>query len=133
MKSNNKKVISIAVILVIILAIAGVVYMNNKPNKTTKADASAEVTVNATVREAAFGSVVNVSLSNSGKKKYTGVLKYQVYYEGKPTTQKEILGKPTTAYPARKENDKVTIKLINAENKDVYSVELNLQKESIAK
>ncbi|MCB2289504.1 hypothetical protein LGK97_06955 [Clostridium sp. CS001] len=133
MKKDNKKVIGISIILVIILAIAGTVYMNNKPSKTTKGDPSVEVTVNATVREAAFGSVVNVSLSESGKKKYTDVLKYQVYYEGKPVTQKEILGKPTTAYPVRKEKDKVTIKLINAKDKDVYSVDVNLQKENIAK
>lgn len=132
-KDNNKKAIGISIILVIILAIAGVVYISNKPSKTTKADPSVEVTVNATVREAAFGSVVNVSLSDAGKKKYIGVLKYQVYYEGKPVTQKEILGKPTTAYPIRKEKDKVTIKLINAEDKDAYSVDVNLQKENIAK
>jgi hypothetical protein len=133
MKNNNKKIISMAVVLVIILAVTGIFYMNNKPNKSSKPDASAEVTVTATVREAAFGSVVNVSLSDSGKKKYIGAVKYQVYYEGKSVTQKETLGKPTTAYPARKENDKVTIKLIKADNKDAYSVDLNLQKENIAK
>jgi flagellar basal body-associated protein FliL len=132
-KSNNKKTLSIAVVLVIILAIAGIFYMNNKSNKSSKTDASTEVTVNATVREAAFGSVVNVSLSDSGKKKYVGAVKYQVYYEGKPVTQKEVLGKPATAYPARKENDKVTIKLATADGKDAYSVDLNLQKENIAK
>jgi hypothetical protein len=134
MKKNiNKKGISVAVVLITILIIAGIFYINNKSNKVSKPDASVEVTVTATVREAAFGSVVNVSLSDSGKKKYTGVLKYQVYYEGKPVTQKEILGKPTTTYPIRKEKDKVTVKLINAENKDVYSVDLNLQKENTAK
>lgn len=133
MKNNNKKSLSIAVVLVIILAIAGIFYMNNKPAKSSKLDASAPITVTATVREAAFGSVVNVSLSDSGKKKYIGAVKYQLYYEGKPVTQNETLGKPTTAYPARKENDKVTVKLIKADNKDAYSLDLDLQKESIAK
>jgi hypothetical protein len=132
-KNNNKKALSITFVLIVILAIAGIFYMNNKPNKSSKPGVNAEVTVNATVREAAFGSVVNVSLSDSGKKKYVGVVKYQVYYEGKPVTQKETLGKPTTAYPARKENDKVTIKLIKADGKDAYSVDLNLQKENVAK
>ena len=59
--------------------------------------------------------------------------KYQVYYEGKPITQKEVLGKPTTAYPARKENDKVAVKLSKADGKEAYSVDLNLQKENESK
>jgi hypothetical protein len=131
MKKNiNKKVLSIAVIIVSILVIAGILYMKNKPNKP---EASTPITITATVRKAAFSSVVNITLSEAGKKQYTGAVKYQVYYEGKPITQKEVLGKGTTAFPARKENDKVTIKLLKADDKEAYSVDLKLQKENIAK
>ena len=122
-KSINKKALSIVAFIIIIVAIAGVFYIKNKPNKP---QAGAPIT--ATVRKAAFGSVVNVTISDAGKKQYKGAVKYQVYYEGKAITQKEEIGKPTTAYPARKENDKVVIKLIKSDDKEAFSVDLNLQK-----
>ena len=127
-KSNNKKVLSIVAVVVIILAIAGILYMKNKPS-TPEVKTPDAVTVTATVRKASFGSVVNVILSEAGKTKYTGATNYQVYYEGKPITQKEVLGTATTAFPARVENDKVTIKLLKVDGKEAYSVDLNLQKE----
>ncbi len=129
MKKNiNKKVLSIVAVIVIIVAISGMLYIKNKPNKP-----QANAPITATVRKAAFSSVVNVTLSDTGKKQYKGAVKYQVYYEGKPITQMETVGKATTAYPSRKENDKVTIKLLKADNKETYSVDLNLQKEEKAK
>ena len=127
-KSINKKIISIATIIVIVLAITGVFYIKNKPNKSQD-----NLTISATVRKAAFSSVVNVTLSDTGKQEYKGASKYQVYYDGKPITQEEEIGTATTAFPARKENDKVTIKLLAADNKEVYSVDLNLQKEEKTK
>lgn len=133
MKKNiNKKTISIVAIIVIIIAIAGIFYMKNKPSKP---EDSVPITIaaTATVRKASFGSVVNVTLSEAGKKQYSGAVKYQLYYEGKPITSKEVIGKPTTAFPARKENEKVTIKLLKTDGKEAYSVDLNLQKENIAK
>ena len=131
MKKNiNKKVISISVIVVIIIAITGLFYMKSK---STKPEVNEAVTITATIREAAFSSVVNVTLSEAGKKEYVGAVKYQVYFEDKPITQMEVLGKATTAFPARKANDKVSIKLIKADNKVAYSVDLNLQKENVAK
>lgn len=129
---NNKKVLSISVIIVIIIAIAGVFYMKNKTSKP-EAVAPSTITATATVRVAPFGSAVNVTLSETGKKKYTGAVKYQVYYEGKPITSKEAIGTATTAFPARKEKDKVTIKLLKADGKEAYSVDLKLQKENVAK
>ena len=129
MKKNiNKKVLSIVAVIVIIVAISGMLSIKNKPNKP-----QANAPITATVRKAAFSSVVNVTLSDTGKKQYKGAVKYQVYYEGKPITQMETVGKATTAYPSRKENDKVTIKLLKADNKETYSVDLNLQKEEKAK
>lgn len=122
-RNTNKKMLSIVAIIVIIAVIAGIFYIKNKPNKPQP---SAPIT--ATVREASFSSVVNVTLSDAGKNQYKDAVKYQVYYEGKPITQKEVIGKPTTAYPARKENDKVVIKLLKADEKELYSVDLNLQK-----
>ena len=129
MKKNiNKKVLGIVATVVIIAAIIGMLYIKNQPNKL-----QTNTAITATVRKASFGSVINVTLSDEGKKQYKGAVKYRVYYEGKPITQKIEIGKPTTAYPARKENDKVTIKLLKADNKEAYSVNLNLQKESIGK
>jgi hypothetical protein len=129
---NNKKIISISVIVVIMIAIAGVFYMKNKTSKQ-EAVAPNTITATATVREATFGSAVNVTLSETGKKKYIGAVKYQVYYEGKLITSKEAIGIATTAFPARKQNDKITIKLFKADNKEAYSVDLKLQKEDVAK
>jgi hypothetical protein len=123
-KSFNKKILIIGTIIVIMVAIAGVFYMQNKPNKS---QAIAPITV--TVRKASFASVVNVTLSEEGKKQYKDAVKYQLYYEGKPITQKEQIGKATTAYPARKENDKVAVKLLKIDGKEAFSVDLNLQKE----
>ncbi|HEY8890461.1 MAG TPA: hypothetical protein VIM70_09420 [Clostridium sp.] len=124
MKKNiNKKVIGILAIIIIVIAIASVFYINNKPNK---AQASAPIT--ATVRKAAFSSVVNVTLSVEGKKQYKGAVKYQIFYEGKAVSPKTVIGKPTTAYPARKEKDKVAVKLLKADDKVAYSVDLSLQK-----
>lgn len=127
-KSINKKVIIISAIIIIMVAIIGMLYVKNKPNKS---QVDAPITV--TVRKASFSSVVNVTLSDTGKKQYKDAKKYQVYYEGKAITQKEELGKPTTAFPARKANDKVVIKLFKTDDKEAYSVELNLQKENNAK
>ncbi|MGH4123106.1 MAG: hypothetical protein ACREV6_09280 [Clostridium sp.] len=135
MKKNiNKKAISIAVIIVTIVVIAGVFYIKNKSQTKTPITATeknkAEVSslITATVREASFSSVVNVTLTDAGKKQYKGAVKYQVYYEKKPVTGKEVLGKGTTAFPARKKDDKVVIKFIKADGKEAYSVELKLQK-----
>lgn len=122
-KSFYKKILSLGTIMVIMVALVGMSYTTNKSSKN---QVSASIT--ATVRKAAFASVVNVTLSDAGKKQYKGAVKYQVYYGGKPITQKTAIGKPTTAYPAKKENDKVVIKLLKADNKEAYSVDLNLQK-----
>jgi len=123
MKKNiNKKVIGILGIIIII-AIAGVFYIKNKPNNTLP---SAPIT--ATVRKASFSSVVNVTLSDAGKKQYKDVVKYQVFYAGKAISPKTDIGKPTTAFPARVEKDKVAVKLLKADGKVAYSVDLNLQK-----
>jgi len=129
MKKNiNKKTIGILAIIIIVIAIAGVFYINNKPSKT---QASAPIT--ATVRKGAFSSVVNVALTDVGKKQYKNVVKYQVFYEGKAVSPKTELGKSATAYPARKENDKVAIKLLKSDDKVAYSVDLNLQKAEVVK
>ena len=131
-KNNNKKVLSIVAVVVIIIAIAGIFYMKNKPSKP-EVKTPDTVTVTATVRKASFGSVVNVTLSEAAKTQYKGAVNYQVYYEGKPVTQKEVIGTATTAFPARQEKDKVTIKLLKADGKEAYSVDLNLQPENTAK
>ncbi|GCD12070.1 hypothetical protein [Clostridium tagluense] len=132
MKKNvNKKVVIISVIVLIMVAVVGMVYIN-KNHQASSNDAKAKTDVSglitATVGKASFGSIVNVNLSDAGKKQYKGATKYQVYYDKKPITQKQVIGKATTAFPVRKEKDKVEIKLIKADDKEVGSVELNLQK-----
>lgn len=119
----NKKTISIVAVIVIILAISGVFYVKSKSNKVV---AAAPIT--ATVRKASFSSVVNVTLTDAGKKQYKGATKYQVYYNGKPIAQKIEIGKATTAFPARKEKDKVVVKLLKSDGSVAYSVNLDLKK-----
>ena len=130
MKKNiNKKWIGITAIIVIVIAIVGGIYINNKPSKAqANATDIAANAVTATVRKGAFGSVVNVALTDAGKKQYKDCVKYQVIYEGKAISPKTELGKPATAYPARKEKDKVAVKLLKADGKVAYTVDLNLQK-----
>lgn len=128
MEKINKKTISIVGVIVIILAISGIFYAKNK---SSKVDASAPIT--ATVRKASFSSVVNVTLSDAGKKQYKGATKYQIYYNGKPIAQKIEIGKPTTAFPARKENDKVVVKLLKSNDKVAFSVDLKLKKGAAVK
>jgi len=89
--------------------------------------------ITATLSKASFGSAVNVILSDAGKKEYKNAVKYQVYYDKKPITGKITIGQPTTAFPVRKENDKVEIKLLKADDKELYSVDLELQLEKKAK
>ncbi|MFT5874636.1 MAG: hypothetical protein ACI8WT_003606 [Clostridium sp.] len=128
MKKNiNKKVVGIVAIIVIIVAIAGVFYIKNK-SQANVANAKAATAI-ATVRKATFGSVVNVTLTEAGKKQYIGAIKYRVFYEGKAITQEIELGKPTTAFPIRKKDDKVVVKLSKADKKEAYSVDLELQEE----
>jgi len=122
-KKIDIKIVGIVAVVIIILAVSGIFYAKNK---ATKVALSAPVV--ATVRKASFSSVVNVTLSDAGKKQYPGTTKYQVYYNGKPIAQKIAIGKPTTAFPARKVNDKVEVKLIRADGKVAYSVNLGLQK-----
>lgn len=123
MEKINKKTISIIGVIVIILAISGIFYAKSR---SSKVDPSAPIT--ATVREASFGSVVNVTLSEAGKKQYIGVTKYQIYYKGKPIARKIEIGKPTTAFPARKENEKIVVKLLKSNDKVAFSVDLKLKK-----
>ncbi|MBU3199453.1 hypothetical protein LL037_24045 [Clostridium estertheticum] len=118
----NKKTIGIVAVIVIILAISGIFYMKSK---SSKVDPSAPIT--ATVRKASFGCVVNVTLSDAGKKQYKDVTKYQIYYNGKAINQITVIGKATTAFPIRKENDKVVVKLLKSD-KVAYSVDLELKK-----
>ena len=119
----NKKTISIVAIIVIIVPISGIFYVKNRSSKI-----AASAPVVATVRKASFSSVVNVTLSDAGKKQYKGVTKYQVYYTGKPITAKIEIGKGATAFPARKVNDKVVVKLLKSDSSVAYSVNLELQK-----
>jgi len=128
MEKINKKTIGIVGVIVIILAISGIFYAKNK---SSKVDASAPIT--ATVRKASFSSVVNVTLSDAGKKQYKGATKYQIYYNGKPIAQKIEIGKPTTAFPARKENDKVVVKLLKSNDKVAFSIDLKLKKGAAVK
>jgi len=126
MKKNiNKRAISIIVAIVVLVAIGSLFYIKNKSDK---AEASAAAPVVATVRKASFGSVVNVTLSDAGKKQYKGAVKYRVYYNHNAITQQIEIGKPTTAFPVRKVNDKVEVSLIKADGKEAYKVELDLQK-----
>lgn len=118
----NKKTIGIVAVIVVILAISGIFYAKNK---SSKIDPSAPIT--ATVRKASFGCVVNVTLSDAGKKQYKDVTKYQIYYNGKVINPIAVIGKATTAFPIRKENDKVVVKLLKAD-KVAYSVDLQLKK-----
>jgi len=133
-KEMNKKVLIISAVVVIMVAIAGILYITNKPQAnaptTGSVNSKPEVStlITASVRKASFGSVINVTLSVAGKKEYKDAVKYQVYYDKKPITSKEVIGKPTTAFPVRKENDKVEIKFTKADGKEVASVELKLQK-----
>ena len=128
MEKINKKTIIIVGVIVIILAISGIFYVKSR---SSKVDANAPIT--ATVRKASFSSVVNVTLSDAGKKQYKGATKYQMYYNGKPISQKIVIGKPTTAFPARKENDKVVVKLLKSNDKVAYSVDLELKKGAAVK
>ena len=118
----NKKTIGIVAVIVVILAISGIFYAKNK---SSKIDPSAPIT--ATVRKASFGCVVNVTLSDAGKKQYKDVTKYQIYYNGKVINPIAVIGKATTTFPIRKENDKVVVKLLKAD-KVAYSVDLQLKK-----
>ncbi|MBX4261024.1 hypothetical protein KTC96_16675 [Clostridium estertheticum] len=118
----NKKTIGIVAVIVIILAISGIFYAKSKSGEV---DPSAPIT--ATVRKASFASVVNVTLSDAGKKQYKGVTKYQIYYNGKAVNPIGIIGKGTTAFPIRKVNDKVVVKLLKSD-KVAYSVDLELKK-----
>ncbi|MBX4268034.1 hypothetical protein [Clostridium estertheticum] len=118
----NKKTIGIVAVIVIILAISGIFYAKSKSGEV---DPSAPIT--ATVRKASFASVVNVTLSDAGKKQYKGVTKYQIYYNGKAINPIGIIGKGTTAFPIRKVNDKVVVKLLKSD-KVAYSVDLELKK-----
>ncbi|MBU3155383.1 hypothetical protein [Clostridium estertheticum] len=118
----NKKTIGIVAVIVIILAISGIFYAKSK---SSEVDPSAPIT--ATVRKASFGCVVNVTLSDAGKKQYKDVTKYQIYYNGKVINPIAVIGKATTAFPIRKENDKVVVKLLKSD-KVAYSVDLKLKK-----
>jgi hypothetical protein len=125
MKKNiNKKVVIISAI-VMVVAIIGIIYIVNKPSKL---EASTSTAITATVGKATFGSAVNVILSDAGKKQYKDVVKYEVYFEGKPITAKSAIGTATTAFPVRKVNDKVSVKLLKSNDKIAYSVDLKLTK-----
>lgn len=82
--------------------------------------------VDSTVKDAIFGSLVNVTMTAEGIKKYATVTNYQLFNGTSAISASTMLGTATTVFPRKVAGDKVTVKLIDATGTLISTIEVVL-------
>lgn len=88
-----------------------------------KTPVSTDFEVNATVEAATVGAKVTVNTV----KEYEGVVKYQIFDGETEISRVAKLGETSVVFPGKNKGDKVTVKLLNATDEVVGSVEVELK------
>ncbi|QGU95835.1 hypothetical protein GOM49_12675 [Clostridium bovifaecis] len=81
----------------------------------------------AEVAKAQVGAVARVNLTDLGKEQYNTAAKFQIYDGEKNISAVSPFNERITIFPAKKEKDKVTIKLFDNSNKEIDNVEVSLK------
>ncbi|GCD09711.1 hypothetical protein [Clostridium tagluense] len=97
--------------------------------KTIMLTVRAEDTVkvfDTTVKEATFGSLVNVTMTADGIKNFATATQYQIFNGTSAISSMSNLGTATTVFPAKVSGDKVSVKLFDASAKELKVIEAAL-------
>ncbi|MBX4258421.1 hypothetical protein KTC96_16975 [Clostridium estertheticum] len=97
-----------------------------------KATNSATAIFNTTVKPASFGSVGNVIMTADGLKAFPKATQYQVFDGTTNLTNISPLGTATTLFPKKVAGDAVTVKLFDASNNELKSIDVKLGESGIA-
>lgn len=124
-KVKRKKIFTGIIVVVTIMMIttifAGINFGNKKGSK--KEDTG----VVAQVYKAQLGCAMKVDLTDKGKKDYKNASKCMVLVENKQMSSLMNFGEKFTVFPAKKSKEAVTIKLFSKDNKEVGTVNVNLE------
>lgn len=87
---------------------------------------SATTVFNTTVKAASFGAIANVVLTTDGVKAFPTATQYQVVTGTNNLSAKSPVGTATTIFPAKVAGDLVTVKLFDASNNELKSIDVKL-------
>jgi hypothetical protein len=85
-----------------------------------------EKLVEGTVKDAIFGSLVNVNMTTEGIFKYATATNYQLFNGTSASSASTALGTATTVFPRKFTGDKVTVKLIDVSGAVIFTTEIAL-------
>lgn len=135
-KEQRKKMMNIIVIIVTIGMVVSVLAGITRPSSKNKSKDSGTTSntannasntatvenneaVTAEIKEAQFGSIVKISLTDKGKKQYKDATIYALFDQRGQMSKFASLGTEATVFPAMKAGDKVDIKLYTKDNKEI--------------
>ncbi|MBU3183966.1 hypothetical protein [Clostridium estertheticum] len=87
---------------------------------------SSTTVFDTTIKEANFGSVGNVIMTADGIKAFPTATQYKIVTGSNNLTGKTVLGTATTVFPKKVAGDAVTVKLFDASNNEVKSIDVKL-------
>jgi hypothetical protein len=90
-----------------------------------KDDATVKI-FDTTVKDALFGSLVNVTMTAEGIKQFATATKYQLFNGTSAISALTVLGIDTTVFPAKVAGDKVNVKLLDAAGTVISTTEVAL-------
>lgn len=125
MKKGTRKVIFNVIIAIVTLGMVVTIFAGIKFPKSGKTDK--EVVV-AEVAKAPVGAVAKVTLTDIGKEQYKDAVKFQIYDGDRYISAVTPFNEKITIFPAKKDGDKVTIKLFSNKNQELDKVQVNLKK-----
>ena len=79
-----------------------------------------------TIKAATFGAVGNVTMTADGLKAFPKATQYQIVTGTSNLTAKSPVGTATTVFPAKVAGDAVTVKLFDASNNELKSIDVKL-------
>jgi len=122
-KETRKKMFNIVIIIVTLGMIATLL----AGLKLSSGKSSSNDLVIAEVGKAPVGSVANVNITEKGQTQYKDASKFQIFDGNKQISALSTFDKKITIFPAKKEGDKVNIKLFTKEDKEIAVVQVEFK------
>jgi hypothetical protein len=133
-KEQRKKMMNIIVIIVTIGMLASIVAGitliggNNKTEGNSAVSVENSEAVLAEIKEAEFGSIVKVSLTDKGKGQYADAATYELFDAKGQMSKRVPFGTEATIFPAMAPENKVDIKIYTKDNKEIASIKATFVK-----
>lgn len=129
-KQKRKKMMNVIVIIVTIGMLASIlagITLSGSKNKATASIENNEAIV-AEIKEAEFGSLVKISLTEKGKEQYKDAVTYELFDKEGEMSKRVPFGTETTIFPAMKPEDKVDVRIFTKDNKEIVSIKATFVK-----